>query len=89
MAFLFSNSISLVRKGNTPPGNFDGANAIWSTKLRLSTYIGACLQLRRSTDSVIADFYADASGNLGTALGATGTSYSSWKGGAKTYVVTW
>lgn len=45
--------------------------------------------MRRSTDSVIADFYADASGNLGTALGATGTSYSSWKGGATTYVVTW
>ena len=45
--------------------------------------------MRRSTDSVIADFYADASGNLGTAVGATGTSYSSWKGGATTYVVTW
>lgn len=91
MAFLFSNSMSLVNKGGIrlPPGNFDGANAIWSTRLRISTYIGACLQLRRSTDSVIADFYADASGNLGTALGATGTSYSSWKGGATTYVVTW
>jgi len=91
MAFLFSNSISLVNKGGIklPPGNFDGANAIWSTRLRISTYTGACLQLRRSTDSVIADFYADASGNLGTALGATGTSYSSWKGGATTYVVTW
>jgi len=45
--------------------------------------------LRRSTDSVVADFYADASGNLGTALGATGTSYSSWKGSDTTFVVTW
>jgi hypothetical protein len=90
MAFLFSNSITLVTKGSSkPPSNFDGANAIWSTKLRISTYTGACLQLRRSTDNVTADFYADASGNLGTALGATGTSYSSWKGTATTFVVTW
>jgi hypothetical protein len=90
MAFLFSNSITLVTKGSSkPPSNFDGANAIWSTKLRISTYTGACLQLRRSPDNVTADFYADASGNLGTALGATGTSYSSWKGAATTFVVTW
>ena len=45
--------------------------------------------MRRSTDNVTADFYADASGNLGTELGATGTSYSSWKGTATTFVVTW
>lgn len=45
--------------------------------------------MRRSTDSVVANFYADASGNLGTELGATGTSYSSWKGSATTFVVTW
>ena len=91
MAFLFSNSITLVSKGGKilPPTNFDGVNAVWSTKLRISTYTGACLKLRRSTDNVIADFYADASGNLGTALGATGTSYSSWKGSATTFVDTW
>lgn len=72
MVFQFSNSItSKMNKpsGPPPPSNFDGANAIWSTKLRISTYTGACLKLRRSTDSVIADFYADASGNLGTGLG--------------------
>lgn len=92
MAFLFSNSItSKMNKpsGPPPPSNFDGVNALWSTKLRISTYTGACLKLRRLTDSVTADFYADASGNLGTALGATGTSYSSWKGAATTFVDTW
>ena len=96
MAFQFSNSItSKMNKPSgpppppPPPPNFDEANAIWSTKLRISAYTGACLKLRRSTDSVIADFYANASGNLGTGVGATGTSYSSWKGSATTYVHTW
>ena len=92
MVFQFSNTItSKMNKSSGPPSppNFDGANAVWSTKLRISTYTGACLKLRRSTDSVIADFYADASGNLGTGLGATGTSYSSWKGAATTFVDTW
>lgn len=92
MAFQFSNSItSIMNKpsGPPPPSNFDGVNALWSTKLRISTYTGACFKLRRSTDSVVADFYADANGNLGTGLGATGTSYSSWKGAATTFVDTW
>ena len=91
MAFLFSNSITLVSKGGSklPPTNFDGANAVWSTKLRVTSYIGPCLRLRRSSDNVGANFYADASGNLGTALGATGTSYSSWKGAATTFVDIW
>ena len=96
MAFLFSNSISLVTKGKIlpPPPTLDiplnlTTNAVWSTKLRISSYTGPCLRLRRSTDGSIADFYADAYGNLGMALGATGTSYSSWKGTATTFVVTW
>ena len=79
----------LSKKAAAPPSNFDGVNAVWSTKLRISTYTGACLRLMRLTDGTIGDFYADASGNLGTALGATGTSYSSWKGAATTSVVTW
>jgi len=96
MAFQFSNSISLITKGNKPSGpppppppTFEGANAVWSTKLRISTYTGPCIQLRRSTDSVTTDFYANASGNLGTTVGASGTTYSSWRGAATTYVVTW
>ena len=93
MAFQFSNSISLVSKGDKiipiPLLDFTGVNAVWSTKLRISTYTGACLILRRSTDNEHADFYADANGNLGTALGATGTSYSSWRGAATTFVDTW
>jgi hypothetical protein len=92
MAFLFSNSISLVTKGKIlPPSIFDNltTNAVWSTKLRISSYSGACLRLRRSSDGTIADFYANATGSLGTGVGATGTSYSSWKGAATTFVVTW
>ena len=45
--------------------------------------------MRRSSDNVIADFYANTNGSLGTGVGATGTSYSSWKGAATTYLVTW
>ena len=76
----------------TPTINFDNltANAVWSTKLRVTSYSGACLRLRRSSDNGITDFYADTNGSLGTGVGATGTSYSSWKGAAATtYLVTW
>ena len=45
--------------------------------------------LRRSTDGVTANFYADAVGNLGTGAGATGTSLSVWLGSGVGYVAVW
>ena len=44
------------------------------------------LNLRRSTDSVTADFYTDIQGNLTTSSGQT---FTSWIGAATAYVTTW
>jgi hypothetical protein len=54
--------------------------------LRAST--AKAVQIRRSTDSAIQDFYADRLGNLLT-LASTGETLSSWLGSATGYVATW
>jgi len=54
-----------------------------------STYTGATIKLRRSSDNAVSDFYADIYGNLGTSANATGTSFSSWIGSSTAYVDTW
>ena len=57
---------------------------------RVSTsYTGATMTVRRSSDSATSDFYADAYGQLGTAINGTGTSLESWLGTATGYVTTW
>jgi hypothetical protein len=53
------------------------------------SYTGATVNIRRSTDNVTSDFYANSTGALGTSLGATGTSLSSWLGAATGFVTTW
>eukprot|EP01031_Cornospumella_fuschlensis_P022535 gene22535-27504_t len=52
-------------------------------------YTGATFRFRRSSDNVELDFFADSVGNLGTALGGTGTSLSSWLSGASAFVTIW
>ena len=54
-----------------------------------STYTGATIKLRRSSDNAVSDFYADVYGNLGTSANATGTSFTSWIGSSTAYVDTW
>ncbi len=57
---------------------------------RVSTsYTGPTVNLRRSSDNVTADFYADPYGSLGTAVNGTGTSVESWLGTSTAFVVTW
>jgi hypothetical protein len=54
-----------------------------------SSYTGATMTVRKDSDNVTSDFYADAYGNLGTALNGTGTSINSWLGSATGYVSEW
>jgi hypothetical protein len=63
---------------NSVTGVF-GLKALFSSPARV-------LNLRRSTDNVTADFYADTQGNLTTGSGQT---FASWIGAATAYVTTW
>jgi len=57
--------------------------------LTSSTYMGPVFNIRRSSDNVVIDVYADALGNIGLAYNATGTSLATWLNGATAYVVIW
>jgi hypothetical protein len=46
--------------------------------INTASYSGPVFQLRRSSDDAVVDFYGDAYGNLGTAVGATGTKVFDW-----------
>jgi hypothetical protein len=63
--------------------------SIFATYLVSATYSGPCIKIRRSSDSATLDFYFDAIGNAGTALGATGTSFISWIGSSDAFVSVW
>ena len=61
----------------------------YSVKRLSINYTGPMVKIRRSTDNVIQDFYADQYGNLGTSNNNTGTPYLSWIGAGTGYVDTW
>jgi hypothetical protein len=63
-----------------------GAYAVYRVS---SSYVGATVNVRRSSDNVATDFYANAYGQLGTSLNGTGTSIETWLGSSTGYVVTW
>jgi len=65
------------------------ARGVYTLYRANSTYTGATIKLRRSSDNAVSDFYADVYGNLGTSANATGTSFSSWIGSSTAYVDTW
>ena len=64
-------------------------NAGYSVKRLSGTYYGPTISVRRSTDSVTQDFYADTLGNLGMYLNARGQSITSWLNGATGFITTW
>lgn len=53
------------------------------------SYTGPTMTVWRSSDSVPSDFYANAYGQLGTAINGTGTSLESWLGTATGFVTKW
>ena len=54
-----------------------------------SSYVGATIKVRRGDNNSTADFYANAYGQLGTALNGTGTPLETWLGTATGYVTIW
>jgi hypothetical protein len=65
---------------------------IYAAYLVNPSYSGPVFNLRRSSDNAMADFYADALGNLGTEPGAMGTSVVEWVGVGQVsiaFVSTW
>lgn len=57
---------------------------------RVSTlYIGPTMTVRRSSDNVTSDFYADPYGQLGTTINGTGTSLESWLNNVTGFVTQW
>lgn len=64
--------------------------AIFSTRLLKSDYTGFVVRIRRSSDNVEKDFYADKFGNIRDGAGGTsGTSAYDWLNGATGSLVTW
>ena len=61
----------------------------YSYRLASQTYYGPLFNIRNGSTSAQADFYSDNNGNLGTAIGASGTSISSWLNGATGYITIW
>ncbi len=83
---IASNHFVLDEISSTARSNLRGAYALF----RLSdSYTGPVVRIRRSTDSVTSDFYADVTGQLGYAPNGTGQTLSSWLGAGTGYVVTW
>lgn len=64
--------------------------ASYGIRLLKSSYTNAVVRIRRSTDNVEQDFYANTTGSaVGTATGGSGTTLASWLGAATGYVTTW
>lgn len=64
----------------------NGCSAAYSTRLLRSNYYGPMVRVRRNSDNAEQDFYGDVFGKLGTRIYATGTSLTTWLGGATGYV---
>lgn len=64
--------------------------AMISTRRLSSTYTGFILKVRRGSDNIEKDFYADKFGNIRDGVGGTsGTTLYTWLNGATGYVTTW
>jgi hypothetical protein len=88
MSFTITNRVSLQNKQNAKTTLFGNATLVLSLRLRIETSTRPCIRLRKGA-STLQDFYADADGNLGTELGATGTSVQTWLGASTGHVVIW
>ncbi len=63
--------------------------ALFGLKLLRAAYTGAVVRVRRSTDNVQQDFYANSDGTIAIDVNGTGTTLTTWLGGATAFVVTW
>ena len=65
-----------------------GAVGVYAA-FRTGVYAGPIIEVRRGSDSVTMDFYADSSGQFGTAVNGKGSRLSSWLNGSVGYVSKW
>lgn len=63
-----------------------GSTAIYSTNWVNPSYSGAIVNVERASDGAVSDFYVDKSGNF---TQNSGTSLTSWLGGAQANVLIW
>jgi hypothetical protein len=70
-------------------GAQSGVRGIYSCRRINTNYTGPTFNIRRGSDGVNLEFYANGNGDLGTAVGATGQSLAEWLGGAIPYVYYW
>ena len=90
-----SNSQSY--SGNISPCCLDGlslsainsARGLYACYRLLTNWTGPVMNVRRSYDSILMDFYSDANGNLGTGYNGTGASLQSWLSGSLGYITIW
>ena len=69
---------------------YSGAAAAYSVRLLSSTYTGALVEIRRSSDNALKSFYPDTNNELSlSSEDGAGTSLSSWIGSDNGYVRTW
>jgi hypothetical protein len=72
----------VVGSNNRAPGS----TAIYSTNWVNPSYSGAIVNVERASDGAVSDFYVDTSGNF---TQSSGTSLTSWLGGAQANVLIW
>ena len=63
--------------------------AAYAMKRLSTTYTGPTARFIRASDSAQSDFFADASGNMTTALDNIGTNFRTWVNGTTANIVTW
>ena len=69
---------------------YSGASIAYSVRLLSSTYSGALVEIRRSSDSAVKDFYPDSNNELSlTSEDGSGTSLSTWIGSNDGFIRTW
>lgn len=85
---LIDNLSSTTQSAMLYTGSTLSAGA-YGLVLLYSKYSGPVMTIRRSSDSVSANFYADTSGNLGTGYFASGTSLAAWLNTATAFVSQW
>jgi hypothetical protein len=61
----------------------------YAMTLLTKAYTGPIVNLRRSSDNAVVDFYADTYGNIGQSSNGSGTSLASWLTTNTAYVVKW
>ena len=86
MDSLSSTTKSTILEINNVTRNSAGA---YGAKLLYSNYTGPILTIRRSSDNIISNFFANPIGQLGTDYLGTGISLITWLNGSTAYVTIW